>query len=90
MKIAKKKFRIIIRQWTPRKLPYDLPMARVKEILHDAYPKLKMVVYVGWARRVYEDKKQIIYLAATGDTGIEARKIFKTSEKFGEDIWVIS
>ncbi len=46
-------------------------------------------MYVGWARRVIEGKKQIVYLAATGDSGIEARKAFKTSENFGEDIWMI-
>ena len=25
-----------------------------------------------------------------GDTASEARKVFKTSEKFGEEIWVLS
>lgn len=86
----KKKFRIIIRPWVPRKIPYDLPMTRVQQILQEAYPHLKKVVYVGWSRRVYEDKKQIIYLAATGDTGPEARKAFKMSERFDEDIWLIN
>lgn len=90
MRTKKRKFRIIIHPWVPRKIPYDIPMTRVKDILKDAYPKLKKVVYVGWARRVYDGKKQIVYLAATGDSGIEARKVFKISEKFGEDIWLIA
>jgi hypothetical protein len=89
MRTPKKKFRIIMRPWVPRKLPYDLPMTRVKEILKEAYPNLKKVVYVGWSRRVIEGKKQIIYLAATGETGPEARRTFKMSENFGEDIWLI-
>src|SRR5579862_3685016 len=84
MRTKKKKFRVIIRPWIPRKLPYDVPMTRAKEILKGAYPKLKKVVYVGWARRVHDGKRQIVYLAATGDSGIEARKVFKTSEHFGE------
>lgn len=90
MKQLKKKFRIIVRPWVPRQLPYQIPMDHVKEILKIAYPKLKKVVYVGWARRVIDGKKQIVYLAATGETGPEARKIFKASQNFGEDIWVIS
>jgi hypothetical protein len=89
MRTQKKKFRIIVRPWTPRKIPYQIPMTRIKELMQEAYPKLKKVVYVGWVRRVVDGKKQIIYLAATGDSGIEARKVFKTSENFGEDIWLI-
>ena len=89
MQTKRKKFRILIRPWVPRKIPYQIPMDRVKEILKEAYPKLKKVVYVGWSRRIYDGKKQIVYLAATGDSGIEARKVFKTSENFGEDIWLI-
>jgi hypothetical protein len=89
MRETKKKFRIIVRPWTPRKIPYQIPMTGIKEILTEAYPNLKKVVYVGWARRIFDKKKQIIYLAATGDTGLQARKAFKTSEEFGENIWVI-
>ncbi len=81
--------RIIVRPWIPRKLPYQIPMTRVKEVLQVAYPKLKKVVYVGWSRRMSNGKRILIYLAATGDTGLEARKAFKTSEQFGEDIWLI-
>ncbi|SRR6266403_1392528 len=89
MKTPKKKFRIIVRPWVPRKIPYQILTEQFNAILKEAYPKLKKVVYIGWAKRVYEGKKQIIYLVATGDTGIESRKIFKTSENFGEDIWVV-
>ena len=89
MREKKKKFRIIVRPLVPRRLPYQIPMTRVKEILQEAYPQLKNVVYVGWARRVYNGKKQLIYLAATGETGSESRKVFKTSELFGEKIWVL-
>ena len=89
MRTKKKKFRIIVRPWVPRKVPYQIPMTRVKEILTEAYPNLKKVVYVGWARRIIDGKKQIIYLAATGETGLEARKNFKKSEEFGENIWIV-
>ena len=85
----KKKFRIIVRPWVPRKLPYQIPMVKVKDVLEEAYPNLKKVVYVGWSRRIINGKRELIYLAATGDTGLEARKAFKTSEQFGEDIWLI-
>ncbi|MBA3724287.1 MAG: hypothetical protein H0W89_05370 [Candidatus Levybacteria bacterium] len=89
MRTLNRKIRIIVRPWVPRKLPYQIPMARVKEVLQEAYPQLKTVVYVGWARRTMDNRKLLIYLAATGETGLEARKAFKKSEKFGEDIWVI-
>jgi len=60
MRTRRKKFRVIIRPWVPRKIPYDIPMNQVKEILKVAYPKLKKVVYVGWARRVVEGKSFIL------------------------------
>lgn len=79
-----------MRPWVPRKLPYQIPMTRVKEILQEAYPELKSVVYVGWARRIHKGKKTLMYLAATGSSGIDARKAFKTSTDFGKDIWIIN
>ena len=88
-KPTKKRFRVIMRPWIPRRLPYDVSITKVQEVLRDIYLKLKKVVYVGWARRVIDGKRQIIYLVATGETGSEARKVFKTSEAFGEDIWIV-
>ncbi|HWY79266.1 MAG TPA: hypothetical protein VNW29_02820 [Candidatus Sulfotelmatobacter sp.] len=89
MRATKKKFRVIVRPFIPRKVPYQIPTALVDTVIQEALSKLKKVVYVGWNKRVREGKKQYFFFVATGDTGPEARKIFKTSENFGEDIWLI-
>lgn len=86
----KPKIRIIVRPWTPRKIPEQIPTSRINEVLVGAYPKLKEILYVGWIRRKVKDKKQLFFLAATGTTSTIARKAFKESEDFGSDIWLIS
>lgn len=90
MEHHKKRVRVVVRQWIPRKLPKQISIARVNELVKEIYPKLKKILYVGWCKRVINGKKVIVYLAATGDSGIIARKVFKTSEDFGQDIWIVS
>lgn len=83
----KKKIRVIVRPWTPRNIPYTIPAENAKKILEDAYPKIKKVLYIGWTKRMVNGKRMLKYLAATADSTIDARKIFKYSEEFGENIW---
>jgi hypothetical protein len=89
MRKKKAKLRVIVRPWTPRKIPYAISIEHVNRIMQEAKPKIKAVIYVGWARRKMNEKRMLLYLAATGNTASEARKAFKTSENFGEDIWLI-
>lgn len=90
MRAQKPKIRVIVRPWTPRKTPYSIQIEKVNEIVKEAQPNIKAILYVGWARRNINGKRVLQYLVATGDTASEARKVFKTSEKFGEEIWVLS
>jgi hypothetical protein len=85
----KKKTRIIVRPWTPRKIPYVVSKQRVNEVISEARPKIKAILYVGWVRRKVDNKRKILFLAATGATASEARTAFKKSEDFGENIWLI-
>jgi len=87
MKPHPKKIRIIVRPWTPRFIPFEIPSDAVNIIMRDAYPQLKKIVYVGWIRRVQGDKNVLLYLAATGDTAKEARHAFKHSTEFGLNVW---
>lgn len=89
MPIQRKRFRVLSRQWTPRKIPYEIPLTTIDAFLDENYAKLEKVLYVGWCKRIIQGKKQLFYLAATGNSGLEARKAFKTSERFGEDVWII-
>lgn len=83
----KPKIRVIVRPWTPRIIPYAIPTAAVRDILKEAYPQLKKVLYVGWIKRKENNKSVLYYLAATGETAGEARKNFKKSVNYGIDIW---
>ncbi len=84
------KVRIIVRPWQPRTVPRPLQSKDVESILHTARPKLKKVLYIGWARRRINGVSQLHYLAATGDTTSEARRTFKSSQDFGETIWKLN
>jgi hypothetical protein len=87
---GRKKFRVIVRPWIPRKLPYQVATLQVKEVLKEAYPKLGLVVYVGWIRKIIKGQKKLLYLVATGNTSIEARKAFKLSEDLGKNVWIVN
>lgn len=90
MTTQKRKVRVIIRPWTPRNIPHQIPVEKVKEVLEAAYPKLGKILYVGWAKRVIEGKRTLFYLAATADTPSQARERLKKSENYGKDIWNLS
>ena len=90
MREKKPKIRVIVRPWTPRKIPYAISFQKVNGIIKEAQPKVKAILYVGWSRRNVEGKKVLQYLVATGSTSSEARKAFKLSEDFGENIWIVS
>lgn len=83
----KKKVRVIVRPWIPRNIPFTIPAEQAKQVLEGAYPKLKKVVYIGWAKRYVNGRRVLRYVAATADTTIDARKVFKYSEDYGENIW---
>lgn len=86
----KKNIRVVVRPWTPRKIPYRITTAQAEFILDTAYPNLKKVVYVGWTRRDVNGKKQLLYLASTADTLREARRVFKTGTDFGINLWKLN
>jgi hypothetical protein len=83
----KKHIRVIVRPWVPRNIPYTIPAENVRQVLSFAYPKLKKVLYIGWARRRVNGKRVLCYLAATADTTLSARRILKLSESYGEEVW---
>lgn len=85
----KKRFRVVIRPWSPRRQPYIVTEADIEACISFAYPKLREVLYIGWAKRTIQGKRATLYLAATGATSAEARKIFKSSDAYGEDVWLI-
>ena len=89
MRRRKTKIRIIVSPLIPRKMPYSITKEQINQLMKEARPKIKSVIYVGWARRKIDGKRRLLYLMATGSTSPEARKTFKTSENFGEDIWLI-
>lgn len=86
---VKKNIRVVVKPAVPRIIPYQIPKETMELFLKENYSKFKSVLYLGWVRREFEGKKQLVFCAATGDTGLDARKAFKTSQKFGEDIWII-
>lgn len=84
-----KKLRIIVRPWNPVKPPYEVTKDMIRNYLSVHDNKLQNVLYMGWIRRKIDDKKQIIFLCATGKDGREARKRFKYSEAWEQEVWLI-
>lgn len=82
--------RIIVKPIVPLKVPYAISIAMMESFLADNVDKFQTILYFGWGRRIIDGKKQLVFLAATGNTSLVARKAFKKSTAFGEDIWIIS
>lgn len=89
MRESRPKIRVIVRPWVPRKIPYAISIEEVEQVIREAQKNIKAVIYVGWARRVIDGKKIILYVIATGNTASEARNNFKKSNKIGEEVWFI-
>lgn len=86
----KRKYRIVIRPWIPRRKVHPIPMSVVEETINNNRDKLQKAIYAGWSRRIVDGKRTIVYLLATGITTREARDNFKKSEEFGENVWQLS
>jgi len=84
-----KKIRVIIRPFIPRRNTYPILINDLKNFIEKERCKFKKYLYVGWQKRAINGKKQLRYFIATGDTLQEARKNFKKSESFNENIWYI-
>jgi len=83
------KRRIIIRPWMPRKLPFTLKRSQIESFIQKTSSQLDTVIYAGWIRKVSEGKRTIHFIVATGKTATEARKRFKTSSQYGQEVWEI-
>jgi len=84
-----KKIRVIIRPFIPRRNTYPILINDLKNLIEKEKHKFKKYLYVGWQKRVIDEKKQLRYFIATGETPQEARKNFKKSESFNENIWYL-
>jgi hypothetical protein len=83
--------RLIIRQFAPKTMPYQVTPDDFSQALKILFPKLDKVVYAGWARRKNNNGEKITgFFISTGTTSLEARKRFKTSVEFGKHIWQLS
>ena len=80
--------RVIIRQWMPRKAQ-PIPIETIRTFIETEYDKLQNVLYVGWVRIQVDGKRSVQLIAATGQSSLEARKNFKTSNAIGTNIWVL-
>lgn len=81
--------RIVVKPFVPRKVPYQIPIQKIDEFIKKEHQKIKKVLFVGWARRKIDGKRKLLFLAATGETTTTARKNFKESYNFGDEVWVI-
>lgn len=88
-KITTPKIKVVIRPWAPRRIPTDFQEELIYQTLDLIYPKLQTYVYAGWIRRTILNQRGLHFLIATGATLVEARKNFKSSERFGEVIWKV-
>ena len=86
-----KRVRVIIRPWTPRKMPYAVTRELISTFIQTHYPDFEAVVYAGWSRKLnINGSRKISFYVATGKTSSEARKRFKESNAYGKEIWEIT
>ncbi len=88
--MRKQKIRVIVRPFLPRKTPYNIKTESIQEFMNVEKSKIQDVLYVGWTRRKIDEKRQLVYVVATGKTGKEARLVFKTSEDYGQNVWILT
>lgn len=87
--MRKRRFRIIVRPWVPRKLPYEVNEKILESKITEIFGNLDKTIYVGWKRRIVNNKKQLFYIITTGSSSSEARKNFKELKSENETFWVI-
>ncbi len=88
--MKRKRYRIIVRPWVPRKIPYEITEEVLEKKIEDMSKNLGNVIYLGWKRRSLDGKRSLQYILATGATAREARQNFKNLTSEYETFWVIS
>lgn len=84
--------KVIVRPVEPRKKPSVVTKAKIKKFLVENVSNFSDVVYLGWVRREYvlkdgTRKRGMRFIASTAKKRLDARKIMKKSENWGEDVW---
>ena len=87
--MQRKKLRIIVRPWQPRNVPHTISQTQLKAFVQIHTTLFDEVVYLGWARRVENEKRVIKFLVSTGATRLDAKRKFKEGEVNNTDLWEI-
>lgn len=92
MKSKKNTPKVIIRPLEPRKKPSVVTKSKIKNFLLANIEHFSDVVYLGWVRREYKlkdgtSKRGMRFIVATAKKRLEARKVMKKSDNWGEEVW---
>jgi hypothetical protein len=87
--MQRKKLRVIVRPWQPRNVPYTISQTQLKAFVQIHSNEFAEVVYLGWARRVEEEKRVIKFLISTGSTRLDAKRKFKEGQVNNIDLWEV-
>jgi len=88
--MQRKKLRVIVRPWQPRNLPYPISQTRLKAFIQTHVSQFDEVVYLGWVRRLENDKRVVKFMVATGSTRLIAKQRFKEGTTSDTGVWEIT
>ena len=88
--MKRKKLRVIVRPWQPRNLPFPVSQQQLKTFIQTHVHLFDEILYLGWVRRKESERRVVKFIVATGPSRLIAKKRFKESEKFDQEIWEIT
>ena len=97
MKISelKNKYKFIIKRPSGMQ-PQQFDEAKLERFILQNHVLLKKFIYLGWVKRTYpiadgmSTKKELRFFVVTSNDKSELKKLHKTGEDFGNNVWDIT
>lgn len=97
MKISelKNKYKFIIKRPSGMQ-PQQFDEAKLESFIINNHKLFKKYIYLGWVKRTFPKaegisaKKELRFFVATSDDKSVLKKIHKTGERFGVDVWDVT
>ena len=74
--MSKSPYKITIRSWVPRKLPYEISQEDLNSSIQSHQPMLPFI-YAGWRSMKIDSKRMVRFCVGHGDSRVAAKNAFK-------------
>ncbi|NTU46118.1 hypothetical protein HGA88_00660 [Candidatus Roizmanbacteria bacterium] len=82
-----KRQRIIVNPVIPMKFPAEISKHQMQEFINTHHKEFKSVIYMGWVKRIVDNKRRFRFIIVTADNSREARQKFRKEEANNVDVW---